>query len=181
MDILNTQDKLSCGIGKGESMEEKMTAIGQYHVECRDAQGNLKWEEKFDNLVTTVGKNILLDIGLGTTSKSAGWYVGLKGTGAANAADTMSSHATWSEIYSGVYAGARPTATFSGAASNGVKTMSTATFTITGSSTIYGCFIADNSTAGGTTGTLYSAGDFAASKAVSNGDTLNVSYSTTLS
>jgi hypothetical protein len=40
--------------------------------------------------------------------------------------------------------------------------------------TIAGAFLVDNSTKGGTTGTLYGAGDFNADRSVSNGDTLNV-------
>ena len=34
---------------------------GFYHVECRDAEGNLKWEESFPNLVNAVGKQLMLD------------------------------------------------------------------------------------------------------------------------
>ena len=33
---------------------------GHYHVECRDANGNLKWSEDFDNQVVQVGKIFML-------------------------------------------------------------------------------------------------------------------------
>jgi hypothetical protein len=178
LDNINSQDKLSCGIGKGEGMKEKLEVVGKYSVECVGPDGVVKWTEDFDNLVTTAGKNALLSIGIGPTARSAGWYVGLKATGTALAVDTMASHASWAEIVAGtIYTGTRQVATF-GAASGGVATMTQATFAIIASSTIYGCFICDS--ASGTTGILYSAGDFGASKAVSNLDTLNVNYTTTL-
>jgi len=56
-------------------------------------------------------------------------------------------------------------------------------FAITGTGTVHGCFINMNGSAtkDDTTGVLYSAGDFSGgSKAVSNGDTLNVTYTATI-
>jgi hypothetical protein len=52
---------------------------GVYHVECRDKDGNLKWEEKFDNLVNAVGKELLLDTFLRTsgTFTTVGPFLGL--------------------------------------------------------------------------------------------------------
>lgn len=178
MDTLNSQDILSCGIGKGEGMEEKMMAVGKYHVECVGADGKVKWTEDFDNLVTTEGKNYLLDAGLRAQTQLTAWYVGLKGTGAAAIGDTLASHATWSEVTP--YAGNRLALTVANPTAAGVLSSSSATaYSINATSTVYGCFICSVNT--GTSGKLYSAGDFAASKAVSSGDTLNVSYSTTLS
>ena len=36
------------------SIPEGMGIDGQYHVVCHDAQGNLKWEDEFPNLVVAV-------------------------------------------------------------------------------------------------------------------------------
>jgi len=47
--------------------------------------------------------------------------------------------------------------------------------------TIYGAFMSDSSTKGGATGILYGAGDFAGSRAVQNGDTLNVQITASVS
>ena len=42
---------------------ETVGIAGFYHVECRDAEGNLKWEDSFPNLVNAVGKQLMLEIG----------------------------------------------------------------------------------------------------------------------
>lgn len=140
----------------------------------------LKWKDGFKNLVVTVGLNKLLDATFKTGLTTPAWYVGLKGTGSVNAADTMGSHGGWSELtpYSD---GTRPAYTPGTIASGSVNNSAAkATFNINATSTIYGAFLADNSTKGGTTGTLYGAGDFGASRAVANGDTLNVTITLTV-
>jgi len=144
-----------------------------------------KWAESFDNLVTTVGKNNMLDQYLAGSSYTAAWYIGLIGatsytTGAA-VGDTSASHAGWVEDveYSQT---ARPTTSWS-AAANGSKTLSAAcVYSINGDgTTIKGCFLINISTKSGTTGTMFSAGLFTGGdKILANGDTLNVTYTATL-
>jgi hypothetical protein len=145
-----------------------------YRVEAFDPEGNLAWAEDFENTVVTAGLNKLLDATFKTGLASPAWYVGLKGTGTVSASDTMGSHAGWSD--NTTYSNAtRPAFTPGTIASGSVSnSASVAAFTINGSTTIYGCFLADDNTVGGTTGTLYGAGDFASSHAVSSGYTLNV-------
>lgn len=145
-----------------------------YTVECRDKDGNLKWVEEFHNLVTTAGLNALITAAFKTIPGSVAWYVGLKNTGSAAAGDTMSSHAGWTEntTYS---ESVRQTWTPGSVASGSVdNSASKATFSINGTTTIYGCFLASDSTKSGTTGTLYGVGDFASSRSVISGDTLTV-------
>ena len=144
----------------------------------------LKWSDDFSNLVTTVGKNDALDKHLGGSSYTAAWYIGLIGgasytTGVA-AGDTASSHGGWVESQDYTES-VRQTAAFSGA-SGGSKSLSSAlAFSINASVTIKGCFLISNSTKGGTTGILYSAGLFTGGdKTLQNGDTLNVSYTASL-
>lgn len=136
------------------------------------------WTDITHNLVPTVGKNHLLDSWLAGSTYTAAWYMGLTSTGASyNAADTMASHAGWTE--STAYSNAnRLTCAFS-AASAGAKALSSAlAFNINASATIAGAFIASVNTKGGTTGTLGSASSFTGGdRAVSNGDTLSVSGS----
>lgn len=156
-----------------------------YHVECwRD--GRLVWQEDFHNLVTTVGKNKYLDATLKTGLTTPAWYVGLvTGPGGSNtyaAADTMSSHAGWAEntAYSeGTRQAFTPGTIASGSVNNSA---SKAVFSVNGTATIAGCFMADNSTKGGTTGTLLGVGDFASGdRAVQSGDSLNVTVTATIS
>ena len=152
-----------------------------YRVECFDKDGRQKWVEEFENLVVTAGFNKYLDATLKTGLASPAWYVGLKGTGTVVAGDTMASHSGWSEDQN--YSNAtRPAFTPGTIASGSVdNSASKAVFNINGTTTIYGAFMCDNSTKGGTSGTLLGGGDFSSSRAVLNGDTLNVTITCSLS
>lgn len=139
----------------------------------------LRWKDRFDNIVVTAGLNKLLDATFKTGLASPTWFVGLKGTGSMIAADTMGTHSGWSEIapYSN---GTRPAFTPGSISAGAVdNTAAKAVFNINGTSTVYGSFLTDNSTVSGTTGTLYGGGDFGSSRAVINGDTLNITVTLT--
>lgn len=168
---------------------------GHYHVVCRDAAGNIKWEDEFPNLVNAVGKQLMLDTLLtGTTYTTVGPFLGLiSGTGLTfAAADTLSSK-SWTEFINYTVGGSpvRGTAVFGAASSSGTtpanvttKTASAITYTITGAGgTVGGCFLVTGagavSTQSSTAGTLYSAGAFATAKVTTAGDTVSVTYSTT--
>ena len=161
------------------NVRAQVAASTWYDVECYDKHGKLKWRDGFWNIVVTAGLNKLLDATFKNGLTTPAWYVGLKGTGSMVAGDTMSSHAGWSEIVP--YSDAnRPTYT-PGSISGGAvdNSASKAVFNINASSTVYGCFLVDNNTKSGTTGTLYGGGDFVSSRAVVNGDTLNVTVTLT--
>lgn len=149
--------------------------IGQYYkVECFDKNGEKKWEDGFENLVVTTGRNQYLDATLKTGATSPVWYVGLKDAVAAVAGDTMASHAGWAELVP--YSNAtRPAFTPGTIASGSVdNSASKAVFTVNATSTVGGAFLVNNSTKSGTTGILLGAGEFGAARSVINGDTLNV-------
>jgi len=173
---------------------EGMGVDGHYIVECRDAAGNLKWEEEFPNLVVAVGKELMLNTLLRTsgTYTTVGPFLGLINNSTTfAAADTMTSK-TWTELTTYTVGGSavRGTAVFAAASSSGTTpsnvTTSTATaitYTMTGSATVYGCFLVTGtgavSTISSTAGTLYSEGNFSTAKTVTSGDTVTVTYSTT--
>ena len=195
-ELSNFGDISSASLIKSADFAEQIGMEGHYVVQCLDKDGNLKWEDKIENLVVAVGKQLMLDTLLSGSSYSATVYMGLV-SGASTptyaATDTQASHAGWLE--SGAtnapsYSGTRKTVTFSAATSTGATpsnvTTKTATaaasFTFTGSGTVAGCFININGTNAidNTTGTLYSAGSFTGgSKTVASTDQLNVTYSTT--
>jgi hypothetical protein len=174
---------------------EEMGIHGNYHVLCHDENGNLKWEENFPNLVNAIGKQLMLDTLLrGSAYSVVGPYLGLINSGGTfAAADTMTSHAGWTEFtnYTVSAVAQRGTAVFSASTSSGTtpsnittSSASAITYTITGAGgTVGGCFLVTGTgavaTLSSTAGTLYSAGNFATAKAVTAGDTVAVTYSTT--
>ena len=153
----------------------------QYEVECWRA-GVRIWTDSFHNLVTTAGKNKLLDAAFKTGLAAPAWYVGLVDNASYTvyaAADTMAAHAGWVE---GVpYSQAtRPVLTLGTIAAGSVdNSASKAVFSINASLTIRGAFLVDNSTKSGATGTLYGVGDLSASRVVISGDTLNITITLT--
>ena len=179
------------------AIPEGMTQEGFYHVECRDAQGNLKWEEEVPNLVVAIGKQLMLDTLLkGSSYSVVGPYLGLTKVSLTPAAtDTMTTLVTTNAAeftnYTVGGSAVRGTAVFASSTSTGATpsnvTSSTATaitYTITGAGgTVYGCFLVTGTgavnTQSSTAGTLYSEGNFSVAKTTTAGDTVSVVYSTT--
>jgi len=174
---------------------ESVGIEGVYHVVCRDADGNIKWEDEFPNLVNAVGKQLMLDTLLsGTSYTTVGPFLGLiSGTGLTFAASDTLASKSWTEFTNYTVGGSavRGTAVFGSATSSGAtptnvttKTATAITYTITGGGgTVGGCFLVTgsgaSSTQGNTSGTLYSAGAFGTAKVTTAGDTVSVTYSTT--
>jgi hypothetical protein len=151
-----------------------------YHFVCRKPDGSVRWEEHADNLVVTAGRNDILDKYYKGSTYTAAHYLGLKSTGTPNAADTMSSHGTWTEVTDYDEA-TREVLTWGTPASGSVdNSASKASFAINATVTVYGGFVTTNSTKGGTTGTLIGATDFASSRACLDGDTLEVTVTASL-
>ena len=76
---------------------------GYYHFVCRDKDGNIKWEDGFENQVVQVGKILMMNTLLYTASgyTLVGPYLGLIGSSTGySATDTMSSHSDWTEFTS---------------------------------------------------------------------------------
>jgi hypothetical protein len=193
-ELSNFGDHAVATLQANASIPEGMGVDGYYKVECRDADGKLKWNEEFPNLVVAVGKQLMLDTLLRTsgTYTTVGPFLGLINNSTTfAAADTMSSK-TWTELTTYTVGGSavRGTAVFAASSSTGTTpsnvTTSTATaitYTMTGSATVYGCFLVTGtgavSTLSSTAGTLYSEGNFSTAKTVTSGDTVSVTYSTT--
>jgi hypothetical protein len=178
---VDAQDLASVSLVVGAGANEQAYATGIYEVKCFNAEGNLKWEDKIQNIVVTVGKANLLNVYLAAATQSTTWYLGLvdgASTPTYNVTNTIGvgGHPGWTENTG--YAGAnRPTAAFTVTATNSISTGATS-FTINASGIIAGALLVNDSTKGGTTGTLYSVGNFTGdvSRSVISGDSLIVTY-----
>lgn len=158
-----------------------------------------KWRDRFHNTVVTEGKNAALTHFLKGSSYTASQVLGLiedtgysaiaAGNTAANitAAGGGSPTNGWNEAPSSTCA-TRATPSF-GTASSGSLAASAASFSIIATDTIKGAFLlcrstggtAPSTTVGNANGALYSAGLFSGGdRAVQNGDTLNVTYTASL-
>ena len=177
-------------IAAQSSVVETTGVIGVYNVQCVGPDGQVKWEDTADNLVTNVGKNLALDTFIAGSAYTAAVYMGLA-NGSASActlSDTMASKTTWLEVgatNAPTYTSPRKTPSWSSASAGSKATSSAVAFAITSSGTVGGCFLVYGSgavtTIDNTSGVLYSCGAFTGgSKTVSNGDTLNVTYTASM-
>ena len=144
-----------------------------YQFVCRDASGAIKWEETVNNVVTTEGKDFLLDSFLKGSNYTAAFYLGLASAGSKAATDSLATHAAWTELTP--YAGNRPAIAWGTSTLNGTDGINTATgvvFTANAGATVTGAFICN--VASGTSGKLYSVSDLTAPKTLLSGDTLTV-------
>ena len=97
----SSQDTIGAMLTRAASANGHAQAGGVFSIECRDSEGNLKWSEALHNLVVNVGLQDMNSKYFSGSSYTATWYIGLYGAAASNnpaAADTMSSHAGWTEI-----------------------------------------------------------------------------------
>jgi len=180
----NIGDICAASVDRGAGHHESVEMHGHYHVVCHGADGEIKWEDEINNIVTTVGKTLTITGALTNTAQGIA-YMGLKGTGTALVGDTQASHGSWLEVgatNAPTYTAPRKIPTWSAAVSGSISPTAAQVFAMTGSGTVAGCFLNVNGTSAidNTTGTLFSAGDFTGgSKPVTSGDTLSVTYTAT--
>ncbi len=157
---------------------DSMKFFGLFVAEHRDVMGKLLGIYPAPNAIVTEGVLHMMEAEFRSGAQSATWYIGLvdnSGWTAWAAADTMATHAGWTE--SVVYSNAnRPQWTCGAAAARTITNASTVDFTINASATLKGLFITNENTKSGTTGTMWSEAAFSSTVTVANGDTLKVTY-----
>lgn len=157
--------------------DSNILAAGRYS--CQLVRGGKvidEWTE--DNLVVNEGLNRLLNVMFNSASQTTTWYLGLfEGNYtpvASLTAATIAAAATETTAYTSStrveYVEAASTA------QSTTNSASRASFVFNATKTIYGAFLISENTKGGTTGILFSAARFSASKAVESGDELLLTY-----
>jgi hypothetical protein len=173
-------------LGLSVALRDEVQVKGVYTLQHYRG-GELIYQERFENTVVTVGKNLILDQSLAGAAYTATEYLGLISSASyssISAADTMTSHAGWLEsggANAPTMSSSRGTCAWSSASSGSKSLSASLSFSITGTGTIKGAFMVGGSgasaTVGNTGGTLISAGLFTGGdRAVISGDTVQVSY-----
>lgn len=185
LDQLSTGEAIGLQIArKGERapesfMQDFYRPQGRFEVEITRRNGTVEKYE-VNNLVTTQGKNKILDVMFGAATQITSWYMGLvttTGFGSFAATDTagqIGGSNLWTEttVYSG--GPTRKAWTPGTAASGSISNTTVVTFAITGSDTLKGAFIISSSTSTG--GTLWAEVAFPSGIAVASGDDVKVTY-----
>jgi hypothetical protein len=197
MERANALSASGATVLRGAGVFDSLFVKGKYVARCFDKNGKLKWEDTIDNVVTDLGANLMLDTMFGGAQNTA-YFLGLISSVGYSTppavGNTMSSHSGWNEAGNGSNypnwstpaSNARGTCSWSAAGTRAKALSSAISFVIaTNGGTVKGCFIVTGSgavsTNNNTSGTLYSAGLFTGGdKTVAVGDTLQVSYSTSV-
>ena len=159
-------------------MDSNIKLAGFWNIDCYDKDGNKKWTEKIENAVTNEGLNDALNVELAADTQNTSWFIGLindTAFSALAAADTLASHAGWTEDSN--YSGTRPTWTVAQAADQVTTVTNAATvdITMTGGTTLKGMFLASVNT--GSAGKLFSTGLFTGGdRALLTSDVLKATY-----
>lgn len=174
-------DNFQTNMTMNQSEQALISVGGVFHVECLDADGNVKWTEEFNNLVVNQGLNSMNNVYFyySSTTQITTWYMGLMGTVTTGVAagDTLASHTGWSEFTD--YSGNRPAISWASSTTNNpsVITSSARSFSINNTGTVTGAFVCSAASGNSGSDILFSAKTFSASRNVVYGDTLNVTYS----
>lgn len=152
-------------------------ASGRYRgTIIRDGEIVEEFEDK--NIVTNEGLNATLGIMLGASAQITSWYLGLfTGNYTPVATDTAASLPGNATEATGYTASSRPQWQPGAASGQAISnSASRATFTFNATQTLYGGFLVSSAVIGGTTGTSFSAAQFATPKNVVNADQLLLTY-----
>lgn len=155
-------------------------AKGVYHWKhIRD--GKVIDEGEDENKIVNEGLNYLLNVALQGATPLTTWYLGIfQGNYTPVATDTAAVIASNSTENTGYSGGVRLTWTPVASTSQSItNAASPATFTFSGSYTIYGAFLVSSNVRNGTGGTLMSAAQFGTSKSVVSSDQLVLTYTLT--
>ncbi|MET0039890.1 MAG: hypothetical protein ABW041_07090 [Dehalococcoides mccartyi] len=165
-----------------ENIKDVCKVSGKFITECY-RKGKLIWREESRNIVTTEGRNRLLDVMFHGTTQISTWYCGLVETDTTPDAGMTYDVPTFTE--STAYDEAARPAFVEAASSSGSVTNSAnkAVFTISGTKTMYGAALFSISTKGdhtaGADNVLYCYSKFTSGRSVVDDDVINLTYTVT--
>src|SRR5665213_1671426 len=142
-EILTPHASADATVIRGGVASESLAAKGRYDAICYGPDGKEKWRAVAENIVTTAGKNDLLNKYLTGSAYTQTIRMGLKGTGTAVVGDTQASHASWSEVglaNAPTYTGSRKSVAM-GTSTVDSSVSPAQVFAITSTGTVAGCFI----------------------------------------
>ena len=189
MEFSSAKDQVTANLVANKGATERVGAGGVFTVTCVGADGVEKWADTLHNLVMNEGLQDMNSKYFQASGYTAAWYLGLvegPGSGTTYAAgNTLATHAGWTELTPGTaYTGNRKAVTFGTATTADPSVITNSASPSSFSMLVNGTVVAGAllcSVASGTSGVLFSAGDFTGGdKTVDNGDTLNVTYSFSL-
>lgn len=162
--------------------EKTAKYVNTFYVEALDKDGNVIMTEEIENAVTNEGMNSILNTYFGASTKPSAWYIGLidnAGYTGVDVADTLASHAGWSE-FTNYDEATRQDWTPTTSTAQSVTGSAVSTFTIsTGGGAIKGLFVATVAT--GTSGLLWATALFSSVANVVDAETFRVTYTVRLS
>lgn len=189
MEFSSAKDTVTAGLIANPKSGDGASAGGVFTVTCVGADGVEKWSDTFHNLVVNEGLQDMNSKYFKGSGYTAAWYLGLvegPGSGTTYAAgNTLATHAGWTELTAGTaYTGNRKAVTFGTATTADPSVIDNSASPSSFAMLVNGTVVAGAllcSVDSGTSGVLFSAGDFSGGdKTVDNGDTLNVTYTFSL-
>jgi hypothetical protein len=159
---------------------------GTFIATCRDKDGKFKWQEKTRNLVTNEGLDAILDIMFHADTQITTFYVVLAEDDVTPLATHDYATPGFTEVAAAIDEATRPEYEEGASSSQSITNNSNkATFTFNDTKVIYGAALVGGGTdantkddqAGG--GILWCYAQFASSKNVDSGDTIDLTYTLT--
>lgn len=153
---------------------------GMFDVEFSHANGDIFQKFGTHNLVTTQGKNKILDVMFGAATQITSWYMGLvTNTGSpvfavGDTAAQIGGTNGWTEATGYTGGPTREAWTPAAASAGSITNTTVVTFNIDATDTLKGAFIV--SAASGTGGTLWAEVAFPSTVPVNSGDDVKVTY-----
>lgn len=180
---MNFNNNVGATVERRRPLESRLPIRGKFkiqHFGQKDANGNRKLLQEMEvpNGVTDVGINNILDVYFDAGTQITTWYLGLidnSGYSAVAAADTMASHAGWTE-FTGYSEANRVTWNPDPASAKTISNSTTVDFNISSAGTLRGAFAVSDNTKGGTTGVLWATALFTSTIPVTGGDLIKLTY-----